>query len=156
MKYDKRKQRERRHKRVRAKVRGTSIKPRLSVFRSNRHIWAQLIDDVSGKTMAAARDLELKDKPRSLTAGTAGRYNFLPSNVGDEPVPGAQSTSQERGKSKKIKDKRTILAERVGELIAQKALEKKITAAVFDRGGYKYHGIVKAVAEGARKGGLKL
>lgn len=153
MKYDKRKQRERRHKRVRAKVRGTSLKPRLSVFRSNRHIWAQLIDDVSGKTMAAARDLELKDKPHSLTAG---HYTSLQSNVRSNPVPGAQSISQERGKSKKIKDKRTILAERVGELIAQKALEKKITAAVFDRGGYKYHGIVKAVAEGARKGGLKL
>lgn len=103
--------------------------------------------------MAAARDLELKAKPRSLTAG---HYTSLQSNVGNNPVPGAQSTSQERDKSKKIKDKRTILAERVGELIAQKALEKKITAVVFDRGGYKYHGIVKAVAEGARKGGLKL
>lgn len=106
--------------RVRAKIKGTATIPRLSVFRSNKHIWLQLIDDVSGRTMIVASDKELKDK------------------------------------SRKIKDKRTVAAEMIGELIAKKALEKKITSAVFDRGGYKYHGIVKAVAEGARKGGLKL
>lgn len=109
----------RRHKRVRAKVKGTEAIPRLSVFRSNRHTWAQLVDDVSGRTLASVGDTEVS-------------------------------------KGKKVKDKRTMTAERMGEEIAKKAIDKKIAAAVFDRGGYKYHGIVKAVAEGARKGGLKL
>lgn len=104
----KQEKRERRHKRVRAKIRGTSERPRLSVFRSNRHILAQLVDDESGKTIASANDM------------------------------GPKKT-----------------AEKVGEEIAKKALEKKITTVVFDRGGYKYHGAVKSVAEGARKGGLR-
>ncbi len=107
-----------RHKRVRAIIVGTSERPRLSIFRSNRHLWTQLIDDASGKTILAANDLEII-------------------------------------KSKKMKNKRVDLAKRVGELIAEKALKKKIVQAVFDRGGYKYHGVVKAAAEGARKGGLK-
>ncbi len=97
-----------RHRRVRAKIKGTAKKPRLCVFRSHQHIYAQLIDDDKGKTMASAQ----------------GQANI-----------------------KK--------AHEVGKLIAQQALEKKIEKVVFDRGGYKYHGRVKAVAEGAREGGLK-
>ena len=98
---------------------GTSERPRLSVFRSNNHVWAQVIDDTVGKTLLAISD---RDLPASV---------------------------------KKIAGKKTALAEKVGALVAQKSLEKKITQVVFDRGGYRYHGILRAVAEGARKGGLR-
>lgn len=108
----------RRHRRVRAKITGTSERPRLSVFRSNNHVWAQVIDDTAGKTLLAASD---RDLPVSV---------------------------------KKTAVKKMALAEKVGALIAQKSLEKKITRVVFDRGAYRYHGIVRAVAEGVRKGGL--
>lgn len=116
----KRQKRKRRHQRVRAKVKGTGAIPRLSVFRSNKHIWAQLIDDQTEKTIVAAGDSEMKVKAK-----------------------------------KKIVEPLLVSGEKVGELLAKKAIEKKIVQAVFDRGGYKFHGIVKAVAEGARKGGLK-
>ncbi len=106
----------RRHRRVRAKIRGTGKTPRLCVFRSNKHIYAQLIDDEKGKTISAASDLKLKAK---------------------------------KDKSK------TVIALEVGKLIAKNALAKKVEKIVFDRGGYKYHGRVKALAEGAREGGLK-
>ncbi len=103
----------RRHKRVRAKVIGTKERPRLSVFRSNQHIYVQLIDDDKGQTLASFDDRKIK------------------------------------------KGKRVEKAKEVGRTIAKKALEKKIKKVIFDRGGYKYHGQVKAVAEGAREGGLK-
>ena len=120
---EKREKRFRRHARVRSRIFGTSIRPRLSLFRSNRHIWAQLIDDESGKTLAAASDLEIKIKK------TPGRKEILVLKIS---------------------------AEKVGGLLAQKAQESKINSIVFDRGFYKYHGLIRAVAEGARKGGLKL
>jgi large subunit ribosomal protein L18 len=104
----------RRHGRVRAKVSGSVIAPRLSVFRSNRGMFLQLIDDTEGKTLASASSKELK---KTITKTEAGKE--------------------------------------LGKLIAEKAKAKKIAAAVFDRGAYKYHGRVKAVAEGAREGGLK-
>ena len=113
---DKKEKRIFRHKRIRARVFGTKEKPRLSVFRSNRHVSLQLIDDSSAKTILAVYDREIKVK-----------------------------------KGKTNKD----LARAVGELIAKKAKEKNIEKAVFDRGGYAYHGLVKEAAEGARKGGLK-
>ena len=106
----------RRHKRVRAIIKGTSERPRLSVFRSNEHIYAQLIDDAKGATLLSAKDTEVKKKT-----------------------------------IKKIE-----IAGQVGENLAKKALAKGITAAVFDRGGYKYHGRVRALAESVRKGGLKI
>mgnify|MGYP001619204499 CR=1 FL=1 len=112
----------RRHARVRAQIKGTSDRPRLCVFRSNRYLWVQLIDDTQGKTLAQATDWE---KP-------------------------------EKGKKSGKKETRVARAEHIGEKIAQLALEKKISAFVFDRGGYKYHGRVKAVAEGARKAGIRL
>lgn len=111
-----------RHKRIRKKIKGTPKRPRLSVFRSNKHIYLQLIDDEKGKILVSASDAEIKTK-KNLPVGKQG--------------------------SKKID-----LAYKVGELIAQKAAEKKIKEVVFSRGGYKYHGRVKATAEGARKGGL--
>jgi large subunit ribosomal protein L18 len=106
-----------RHKRLRAKIKGTANCPRLSVFRSNSHIYAQMIDDENGKTLFSSSDFELKSKSKG-----AG----------------------------KMEDSKSV-----GKLMAKKAAEKKIEAVVFDRGGYKYHGKVKAIAEGAREGGLK-
>jgi large subunit ribosomal protein L18 len=108
--------RERRHKRVRGKVRGTSERPRLVVSRSNRGISAQLVDDMDGKTLAAASWLQLKG----------------------------------------FKGKKSEQAAAVGKLLAQKAKEANIEVVVFDRAGYLYHGRVKALADAAREGGLKL
>lgn len=122
MKKNKKEKREQRHKRVRAKIKGTSKIPRLCVFRSNKHIYAQLIDDEKGKTLVSASDLDIKTK---IT------------------------------KTKKELTGKAAVAYRVGQIIAQKALDKKIEKVVFDRGGYKYHGRIKALAEGAREGGLK-
>src|SRR5713101_2149731 len=109
--------RDRRKARIRLTLSGSSERPRLSVYRSLNHIYAQVIDDVSSKTLAAASTLspELKE-----------------------------------GKGKK-KD----LAKQVGKLIAKKCQEAKISAVVFDRNGFMYHGRIAAVAEGAREGGLK-
>jgi len=102
-----------RRKRIRAKVIGSEIRPRLSVYRSNKSIFCQIIDDNKGKTFVSASLSEIKD-----------------------------------GKNKT--EKSMLL----GELIAKKAIAKKIKKVVFDKSGYKFHGRVKALAEGARKGGL--
>ena len=107
-------QRLRRRRRVRAKVRGTAERPRISVFRSNRGIFAQLIDDDAGRTIAAVQWTEAD--LRSL-----------------KPMEQAK---------------------RAGELLAERAKAAGIETAVFDRGGYQYHGRVQALAEGAREGGL--
>jgi len=105
----------RRRRRVRAKVRGTAERPRLSVFRSNRGIQAQVIDDVAGHTLAAV--------------------NWTEDNL----------------KSLKTMDQ----AKRAGELLAERAKAAGVETVVFDRGGYRYHGRVKALADAARAGGLK-
>lgn len=112
--------RQRRHRRIRRKISGTPSKPRLNVFRSLEHIYAQVIDDVAGHTLAAASTVD-----KALEAQLAG---------------------------KKKREQATI----VGKAVAQRALEAGITEVVFDRGGYLYHGRVKALADGAREGGLKL
>ncbi len=111
--------RKRRHLRVRKKISGTALRPRLSVFRSLRHIYAQVIDDTTGNTLVSA------------------------STLSPEIVKNAA------GKTKVEK------ASLVGSLVAKKALEKGIKQVVFDRGGYKYHGRVKALAEAARQAGLE-
>ena len=103
-----------RRRRVRAKVRGSAERPRISVFRSNRGIFAQLIDDDAGRTLAAVN-------------WTEGELRSL------KPLEQAK---------------------KAGELLGQRASAAGITTAVFDRGGYRYHGRVKALAEGAREGGL--
>ena len=130
----KRKKREMRHKRVRAKIKGTAQKPRLSVFRSNRHIYLQLIDDEKGRTIVSAGDIQPKaSRPTSpLAKSKAGR-----------------------GRKSKIKMTKTKLAFEAGKNLAELAQKKKIKNVVFDRGGYAYHGRVKAAAEGAREGGLE-
>ena len=107
----------RRHLRVRKKIAGTPERPRLVVFRSSKHMYAQLVDDTRGVTLVGASD-------------------------GSEGV-----TVEGKGK--------TARSYAVGQLVARKAKEKGINKVVFDRGGYRYHGRVKAVADGARKGGLE-
>lgn len=115
-KPDSNKARLKRHARVRAKISGTAECPRLNVFRSAKHIYAQLIDDVNGVTLASASTMDKGFE------GFGGNCDA---------------------------------AKTVGESLAKKAAEKGITEAVFDRGGYVYHGRVKALAEGARENGLK-
>ena len=109
-------QRLRRHARVRGKISGTAERPRLAVYRSNAHISAQIIDDVSGVTLVSASSYE-KD------------FGGIGSNK--------------------------EAAKKVGNTLAKRALEKGISAVVFDRGGYIYHGRVSELADGAREGGLK-
>ena len=119
MKNGPRAARHRRHKRVRARVEGVTSRPRLSVFRSLNHIYAQIIDDLKRHTLVSASTLEPEVKGEAV------------------------------GKVK------TNRAELVGSLVAKRALSKGINQVVFDRGGYKYHGRVKALAEAVRQGGLK-
>jgi len=108
--------RTRRHARVREKVRGSAARPRLAVFRSLTHIYAQLVDDDAGTTLAAASSLDTKD----------------------------------------AKGKRTELAKNVGTRLGDRAKQKGVTEVVFDRGGYRYHGRVKALADGVRAAGVKV
>ncbi len=116
-KQDKNKVRKTRHTRVRSKITGTEARPRLNVFRSSKHIYAQLIDDTNGVTLVSASTL---DKDFDLDA-----------------KGGAEA------------------ATKVGELIAKRAVDKGHKVVVFDRGGYLYHGRVKALAEAARENGLE-
>jgi len=109
----------RRHRRVRAKVEGISSRPRLCVFRSLNHIYAQVIDDSQGHTLTSASTLDAEIKNAGVGTAKAAR------------------------------------AELVGSLVAKRALSKGVNQVVFDRGGYKYHGRVKALAEAARQEGLK-
>ena len=111
--------RKRRHRRVRAKITGIASRPRLCVFRSLNHIYAQVIDDSQGQTLTSASTLEPEIKAEAQGKAKAGG------------------------------------AELVGSLVAKRALSKGINEVVFDRGGYKYHGRVKALAEAARQAGLK-
>ena len=111
--------RKRRHRRVRKKISGTAERPRLNVFRSLRHIYAQIIDDDRGRTLVAAstQDPALRDQ-----------------------LAGLDKTAQ---------------AKVVGQALAESAQAKSVRQVIFDRGGYKYHGRVKALADGAREGGLE-
>jgi large subunit ribosomal protein L18 len=108
--------RRRRHFRVRKKITGTSQRPRLAVYRSNRYIYAQIIDDASGKTIVAASSREAGVGGKALTVETATE---------------------------------------VGKLVGARAKDAGIESVVFDRGGYQYHGRIKALAEGARESGLE-
>ena len=112
--------RKRRHVRVRAKVSGSPQRPRLNVFRSSAHMYAQVIDDLAGHTLVAASDMD--EDVKKL--------------IGDK------ATKTERAKA-------------VGSVIAERARAAGVSSVVFDRGGFLYHGRIKAVAEGAREGGLE-
>jgi large subunit ribosomal protein L18 len=118
MTMTKREARGRRHRRVRKKVRGTAERPRLAVFRSSRHIYAQVIDDVHGRTLTTASTTE----PR-LRSGRTGTVDA---------------------------------AKAVGKLVGERAKSAGIAAVVFDRGGFKFHGRVAGLADGAREAGLRL
>ena len=109
----------RRHRRVRKKLAGTAARPRLCVFRSLTHIYAQVVDDESGRTLVAASDLEAELR----SDGKSGT--------------------------------KTAIAGKVGALVGRRSVEKGIEQVIFDRGGYKYHGRVAALANAAREGGLK-
>ncbi|OGE10669.1 50S ribosomal protein L18 [Candidatus Curtissbacteria bacterium RIFCSPLOWO2_01_FULL_42_26] len=109
---NKRERKKTRHYKIRQKVSGNGQKPRLTVFKSNKYVWAQLIDDEKGTTLASASDKKIKS-----------------------------GTKVEK-------------AREAGNILAKKAMKKKVKKIVFDRAGYKYHGRVKALAEGAREGGL--
>ena len=108
--------RSRRHKRVRKGVRGTTERPRLAVYRSNKYIYAQVIDDLEGRTLAAASSQESDLRGERLNSETAAK---------------------------------------VGTLVADRAKEAGVSTVVFDRGGYKYHGRLKALADAAREAGLE-
>ena len=110
--------RDRRHRRVRKKVRGTAARPRLAVFRSNKHIYVQAIDDLAGRTLASASTMEA-DVRGGSTATVAA-------------------------------------AKDVGKRVGERAKQAGITTVVFDRGGFKYHGRIAAIADGAREAGLEL
>lgn len=116
----------RRHKKVRSRIYGTNEIPRLCVFRSNKHIYAQIIDDEKGKTLVSAGDkqIDLKDIDK-------------------------------KADKKELRTGKIAIAYAIGKLLAEKALKNNIKKVKFDRGGYKYHGRVKAIADGARKNALE-
>ncbi len=119
---EKQEKRKRRHQRIRKKIKGTAERPRLCVFRSNKHTYAQIINDEVGKVVASAKDMDLSKKEQKT-----------------------------EGENRKVE-----LARKVGKLVAKRAKKKGVKKVVFDRAGYKFHGRVKAVAEGAREEKLKL
>lgn len=113
---------QRRHKKIRAKIHGSKDRPRLFVFRSQNHIYAQIINDDTAQVLFSASDIEIKEK---------------------------------KTESKEKVNRKINAAFEVGKLIAKKSIEKSIEKVVFDRGGIVFHGRIKALAEGAREGGLK-
>jgi len=121
--YHRNQERHLRHRRVRAKVAGTATRPRLSIFCSNRYLYAQLINDEIGQTLVAVNDFPTKVSKASKT-----KLKVAPGTL--------------------------LSAQTLGENLATKAVAKKIKSVVFDRGGYRYTGRVKALADGARAGGL--
>ena len=130
----KREARRRRHARARKRLRGTPERPRLSVYRSNVAIYAQVIDDLAGHTIAAASSLD-----NALAPDAGGN--------GDQGGPGGVGGNN-HGKAS--------VARAVGRLVAERARERGVEVVVFDRGGNRYHGRVRALAEGAREAGLRL
>lgn len=110
-----------RHLKIRKRVIGSEKKPRVSVYRSNKNIFVQLIDDTLGKTLVSASTMKIKEAENAKSQNS----------------------------------KKLTRAEKVGEALAKDAIKKNVKKIVFDRGGYKYHGRVKALAEGLRKGGLE-
>jgi len=111
---DKRDRRLRRKRGIRKRISGTASKPRITVYKSNRHLYVQAIDDYAGNTLVASSDFDIGKKPSIENAA------------------------------------------KIGKKLAEKLIKTKIKEAVFDRNGYPYHGLVKAIAEGVRKGGVKI
>ena len=130
-KVEKKKIRSRVHKRIRQKLRGTAERPRLAVFRSVAHIYAQVIDDGQGRTLVAA------------------------SSVAKDAKPARAAKGARTSKTTKTGGGNVAAAKAIGKLLAERAKEKGIAKVVFDRGGYPYHGRIKALAEAARAAGLE-
>jgi len=166
-KASKKENRYRRHRRVRAKIKGTSKVPRLCIFKSSKHIYAQLIDDEKGKTILSSDDIKLKKTKTKISSSAGDELRssspFAKARVGDE-LRSSSPTEPRRGEGKdegevliaraNARVGKIGLARQVGKMIAEKACREGIKRVVFDRGGYKYHGRVKALAEVAREGGL--
>ena len=129
-KTEKKEIRSRIHQRIRRKLRGTAERPRLAVFRSVAHIYAQVIDDTQGRTLVAASSVDKGDKP-------------------------AKAKGSKTAKSSRAVGGNVAAAKTIGKLVAERAKEKGIKQVVFDRGGYQYHGRVKALADAARAAGLE-
>ncbi len=130
----KKEKRIKRHKKIKAKIKGKNDRLRLCVFRSINHIYAQVIDDKNAKVVVSASDKELK---------------------GVKANKPASAKSSGMAKEEKTMTHKVSIAHEVGRLIAKKAIENKIEKVVFDRSGILFHGRIKALAEGAREGGLK-
>jgi large subunit ribosomal protein L18 len=149
--------RARRKRRIRKKVHGSTERPRLAVFRSHRQIYAQVIDDDAGRTLAAACSLgvEVEKAAAPAPAPTASK------EAGEAKAATPEDSKDKKGKDKKEKSKpekvsvKLALARKVGAAIAAECRQKGIQKVVFDRSGYLYHGRVKALAEAARKAGLE-
>ena len=175
--FDANKARLRRHQRIRRHLIGTSARPRLNIFRSGNHIYAQVIDDTMGKTLAAASTLDenLRNfKPEEYKAPATQEQTdsdvetSAPVEQSEETAPARDKKAKATASAAPKREKKTpkdellaiannhkvSLAREVGKLVAQRAKEKGVTQVVFDRGGYAYHGRVAALAEGAREIGL--
>lgn len=136
---EKKQKRYRRHERVKGKIMGKAL-PRLYVFRSNKHIYAQIIDK-NNHTLVSASDLDLKKTTKER------KTSLKSENLANQELKESKEKISMAGKVK--------IAFEVGKLIAEASLKEKIGNVVFDRAGYRYHGRVKSLAEGAREGGLK-
>jgi large subunit ribosomal protein L18 len=162
--------RERRHLRVRQRVVGTAEKPRLCVFKSAKHIYAHIIDDTAGRTLVTASSLKLgplavpappEAKPEVKEKETAeAKAEARPAKTDAKGKGKEKGKEQEKDKGKKEKKawtggRKTAAAREVGRLIAEAAKAKGISAVCFDRGGYLYHGRVAALADSARRNGLR-
>jgi large subunit ribosomal protein L18 len=137
----------RRHKRVRNRVSGTPERPRIAVFRSNAHIYAQLIDDTAGVTLVSVNSLKIDASAAPAVAKSEAKAEGKKSKKSDKGE-GAEAKAAVAGR--KIE-----LAREVGRQFAQAAQAKGFKKVAFDRGGYLYHGRVAALAEGAREAGLE-
>ncbi|HTI13915.1 MAG TPA: 50S ribosomal protein L18 [Dictyobacter sp.] len=147
--FEANKARLRRHQRIRRHLTGTSVRPRLNVFRSGHHIYAQIIDDSNGRTLVAASTLD-----ESLRNFTPEEKNLSTATEQSEEAPKSAKKSQVEQLAGIVNNRKVALAFAVGKLVAQRAKEHGVTQVVFDRGGYAYHGRVAALAEGAREEGL--
>ncbi len=146
------------HKRIRRKVHGTPERPRLAIFRSLSHIYAQLVDDTQGKTLVAAASSE------KALHGAIAAPAPAPAEAAPEAAPQAPPAKGGKGDKKgakkaappvKVSGGNVAGAKLIGKTIAERAKEKGIKQVVFDRGGYIYHGRVKALADAAREAGLE-
>ena len=141
-KIEKKQIRSRVHKRIRRKLSGTAARPRLAVFRSEAHIYAQVIDDGEGKTLVSASTVAKVDSDAKGSDAKGGGAKGSDAKAGD-------------AKAKKANGGNVAAAKTIGKLVAERAQEKGIKSVVFDRGGFQYHGRIKALADAAREAGLE-